>query len=124
MAEPLSAEYINFLRLEVAPHNTPIRRLIATLDAREVSKPTPASGGVHNHGPVNGPGVGCLEYLIGACRLAVLDAPAGLTQCWFCKGMFTMEAMIAGYDTWDEQRLACLACNERMSGNWRPTQGG
>jgi len=43
-------------------------------------------------------------------------------KCWFCKGRFPVEALIAGYDTFDEQRLACLACNERMSGNWRPAK--
>jgi hypothetical protein len=40
-------------------------------------------------------------------------------SCWFCKGAFVVDALIAGYDTFDEQRLACLACNERMQGNWR-----
>ena len=47
-----------------------------------------------------------------------LDVERG--TCWFCKGTFVIDALIAGYDTFDEQRLACLACNERMSGDWRP----
>jgi len=48
------------------------------------------------------------------------SAPEAGGLCWFCKGEFVIDALIAGYDTFDEQRLACLACNERMSGNWRP----
>ena len=47
-----------------------------------------------------------------------LDVERG--TCWFCKGRFVVDALVAGYDTFDEQRLACLACNERMSGDWRP----
>lgn len=42
----------------------------------------------------------------------------GSGTCWFCKQSFVVDALIAGYDTFDEQRLACLACNERMQGNW------
>ena len=41
-------------------------------------------------------------------------------ECWFCKHTVPPDALIAGYDTWDEQRLACLACNERMRGDWQP----
>jgi len=53
--------------------------------------------------------------------LPVQDEPGLETgTCWFCKGRFVIDALIAGYDTFDEQRLACLACNERMDGNWRP----
>jgi hypothetical protein len=45
-------------------------------------------------------------------------APEPRGPCWFCKRVVPVEALIAGYDTFDEKRLACLACNELMSGNW------
>lgn len=53
-------------------------------------------------------------------RAALAADIARLAPCWFCKQKFVVDALIAGYDTWDESRLACLACNERMQGNWRP----
>jgi hypothetical protein len=53
---------------------------------------------------------------------AALSQPAEAGTCWFCKGTFPIDALIAGYDTFEESRLACLACNERMSGNWRPAE--
>lgn len=49
---------------------------------------------------------------------ALPDPTEPRESCWFCKGSFPIGALIAGYDTFEEQRLACLACNERMSGNW------
>jgi hypothetical protein len=36
------------------------------------------------------------------------------SRCWFCKRMVPVDALIAGYATFDEQRLACMACNEVM----------
>jgi hypothetical protein len=66
------------------------------------------------------------EYVLERVVHVILDEYAALAeaappsgQCWFCKGTFVVDALIAGYDTFDEQRLACLACNERMQGNWR-----
>ena len=53
---------------------------------------------------------------------AALFQPAEAGTCWFCKGTFPVDALIAGYDTLEESRLACLACNERMSGYWRPAE--
>ena len=31
--------------------------------------------------------------------------------CWFCKRETWYSRLIAGYDTWDEQRLACPSCD-------------
>lgn len=41
------------------------------------SRTTGAPGGVHIHGPEEGPGIECREYLIGSCRLAVGETPPG-----------------------------------------------
>ena len=61
--------------------------------------------------------------LFAALRAALAQpAPAAPEAvCWFCKRT-VVEALIAGYDSFYEQRLACLACNERMQGDWRPDQ--
>lgn len=63
----------------------------------------------------------CQTDVLAALRIALGDSDGldAAGTCWFCKGRFPVDALIAGYDTWDESRLACLACNERMSGNWR-----
>lgn len=65
-----------------------------------------------------------LAERINEAERAALATPAAPSpedaECWFCKSRFPVRALIAGYDTFDEQRLACNACNERMSGNWRP----
>lgn len=37
-----------------------------------------------------------------------------LFPCWFCKTPVPVSFLIAGYDTWDEQRLACLDCDTEM----------
>lgn len=40
--------------------------------------------------------------------------PTTLTPCWFCGRGFTDDYLIAGHDTWDEQRLACLDCDRAI----------
>lgn len=35
-------------------------------------------------------------------------------MCWFCHREVPWGSLIAGYDTWDEQRLACNTCNDAI----------
>ena len=35
-------------------------------------------------------------------------------MCWFCHRTVPWSSLIAGYDTWDEQRLACNTCNDAI----------
>ena len=35
-------------------------------------------------------------------------------SCWFCGRSCGSDYLIAGYDTWDEQRLACLDCDRAI----------
>jgi hypothetical protein len=46
--------------------------------------------------------------------LAATPAPDS-APCWFCHRVVPVSALIAGYDTFEEQRLACMACHEIMS---------
>lgn len=48
--------------------------------------------------------------------LASLDRVEGETApCWFCGRSVSIEHyLIAGYDTFDEQRLVCLDCDRTM----------
>lgn len=48
-------------------------------EARATAQPSPAPSGVHNHGPEDGPGVGCREYLVGECRFAAAHEAAFCT---------------------------------------------
>jgi hypothetical protein len=34
--------------------------------------------------------------------------------CWFCKHVVAWDFLIAGYDDFEEQRLACLDCDKRQ----------
>ena len=61
------------------------------------------------------------------CRIgAALASPVPTDRpepCWFCER--EVGYLIAGYDTWDEQRLACLDCDRTIKAlyakGWLPT---
>jgi hypothetical protein len=60
--------------------------------APDPRRAAPAPGGVHNHGPEEGPGIACREHLIGACRLAPVPRPNALD---YNKGVRYLAAAIA-----------------------------
>ena len=54
-----------------------------------------------------------VPHWIGASIAAAFNSP-DLSPCWFCGRFVSIDYLIAGYDTFEEQRLACLDCNRTL----------
>jgi hypothetical protein len=57
---------------------------------------------------------------VNALLRALADAlapylPSEGAECWFCHRLFGWDYLIAGYDTFEERRLACLDCDRKMA---------
>lgn len=88
---------------------------------RAASQPAPALGGVHNHGPEDGPGVRCREHLIGACRLATLDAARTPSQPDRPVGSYPFAEVCPGCGRSDEHAAPCTV-RVRLPGHATPSQ--